>query len=103
MVIVFLLAALVFYVVLYLLYEYSQTQMHTLDSWLRAINDMIWMPGDIIFVMLRGLIIIVLFYVVIDSFMAGVRRSKRKKQERIDKAEEMKLKPKVYDKSDPSY
>jgi hypothetical protein len=103
MVIVFLLAAIFFYIVLYLIYEYSKTQVHTIDGWLTIINNMIWMPDDIIFMMLRGLIIIVLFYVVIDTFIAGVKRTKRRKLEKIERDQALELKPKIYDKNDPSY
>ena len=82
MLILVLVGALLFYMGLYLLWELSQSRLDTAEHWMRAINAMAVMPNNVVFVILRGLILVVALYVMGDFLMATARRSKRKKAER---------------------
>jgi len=73
-----LILAACLYVALYLLWQASQPHLNNSTSFLRLINDMIVSPQEDIFVILRGLILIVFFYVAADFLYSTVRRSKMK-------------------------
>ena len=81
MIIVALLGALIFYVALYCLWAASSQHLVGIAGWLHVLNDMIWMPGHLVFVLLRGLILITAFYVFADFLNAGVKKWKRGKAE----------------------
>jgi hypothetical protein len=81
MLIIGFILALCFYVGLFFVYEAAQS--HILGP-LEMLNKMLFMPEPTIFLLLRGLIIITLFYIVADSLISPARRglkSRRQKQE----------------------
>ena len=77
MIIVALLGALIFYVALYCLWAASSQHLVGIAGWLHVLNDMVWMPGHLVFVLLRGLILITTFYVFADFLTAGFKRWRR--------------------------
>ncbi len=81
MIIIALFGALVFYVALYCLWAASSEHLVGMQSWLRVLNDAAFMPGNTVFVLLRGLIIITAFYVFADFLRAAVRKQKRRRAE----------------------
>lgn len=99
MLIVVLLCAIVFYVVLYLLFAYLKTPIRTTEGWLRALDAMLFAPSDLVFLILRGVILAALFYVVIDLFASAVKRTRaQREQERKDAAEPFAVTRKNFDK-----
>ncbi len=48
-------------------------------SILRAFSNMLFMPQDSVFVILRGLIVIALCYVIADFLMSSAKRAKRRR------------------------
>ena len=85
MLILVLIGAIVFYAALYVLWEMSHSRLDTVDNWLHVINSMAVMPDNLVFVILRGLILVVAFYVFADWVKSVAQSSKRKKQERLEK------------------
>lgn len=71
--------AFVLYCGLYLLWESAQSQLDGTASLMRAVTNMLFMPQDIVFVILRGLIVVVFFYVLADFFMSSAKRLKRRR------------------------
>lgn len=88
MIIIVLLCAIVFYGVLYIAWEMSQTHLTGVEAWMRAFNDMVWMPENLVFVIFRGLIVVTMFYVVADWLVASARKMKRTSAERREKQEQ---------------
>ena len=86
MVIVVLIGAILFYAALYLLWELSHSRLNTVENWLSAFNHMVVMPDNVVFVILRGLILVTLLYVICDLLVSTARRTKRKKEARRDAA-----------------
>lgn len=81
MIIVALLGALIFYVALYCLWAASSQHLVGIAGWLHVLNDMIWMPGHLVFVLLRGLILITAFYVFADFLTSGFKKWRRARAE----------------------
>lgn len=81
MIFVALLGALLFYVALYCLWMASSQHLNSVQAWMATFNAMVFMPGHLVFVILRGLILITAFYVFADWLRAGVKRVGRKKAE----------------------
>ncbi len=81
MIIVALLGALVFYVALYCLWAASSQHLVGIAGWLHVLNDMILRPGPLVFVLLRGLILITTFYVFADFVGSGFKKRKRARAE----------------------
>ena len=94
MLILGLLGAFIFYVAIYLLWEASSTRLDSMEAWMRALTAMIWMPENLVFVILRGLILVVAFYVFADWIVSGVRSAKRRAAKRKEDAEELTLRVK---------
>lgn len=91
MLILGLLGAFIFYVAIYLLWEASSTRLDSMEAWMRALTAMIWMPENLVFVILRGLILVVAFYVFADWIVARVRGAKRRAAKRKEDAEGLTL------------
>lgn len=81
MIFVALLGAFLFYVALYFLWVASSQHLNGVQEWMAAFNAMVWMPGHLVFTILRGLILITAFYVFADGLRAGVKRAGRKRKE----------------------
>ena len=85
MLILVLIAAILFYAALYILWEMSHSRLDTLESWLHVINGMAVMPDDLVFVILRGLILVGALYVFGDWVKSFAKSSKRKRERRLEK------------------
>ena len=70
MLILALLGAFIFYVGLYLLWEH--VPLDSLEAILRAIDRMFWMPTNTLFTIYRGILLIILAYVVLELFISNV-------------------------------
>ena len=71
--------ALVMYCGLYLMWEAAQSQLDGTASILRAFNNMLFMPQDLVFVIFRGLVLLAIFYVLADLFLTSAKRVKRRR------------------------
>lgn len=80
-----LIGAILFYVGVYILWEMSHSQLNTAESWLHAINSMAVMPDNLVFLILRGLILVAALYVFGDWLKTWGKKTKRKREKRIDK------------------
>lgn len=101
MLIIGLIVACCLYVVLYWLFV-AASQNNTAVSFLTLLNEMFVMPESEIFVLLRGLLIITLFYVVADALLAPARRGLQKRRQRRLDAEREKEAFRGYKKSAPA-
>jgi len=81
MIIVALMGAIVFYIALYCLWAASSQHLNTVQEWLAMLNTMAFMPGHLVFVILRGLILVTALYVFADALRAGVKNTLRKRRE----------------------
>jgi hypothetical protein len=88
MLIIGLIAALLFYIVLY--WIYIETQAH-FTGMLSFLNQVFLMPEPTIFFLLRGLIIITLFYVIADALLSPARRGWRGRRQKQDDAKRAKM------------
>ena len=91
MLILVLIGAIVFYAALYILWEMSHSRLDTVASWLHVINSMAVMPDNLIFVILRGLILVAALYVFGDWMKSVGKNMKRRRQERRDNAREPRI------------
>ena len=81
MLIIGFILALCFYVGLFFVYQATESQ---ILGPLAMLNQMLLMPEPAIFLLLRGLIIITLFYIIADAMISPARRgikNRRQKQE----------------------
>ena len=81
MIIVALLGALLFYVALYCIWAASSQHLVGVAAWMRVFNDMILMPGPLVFILLRGLILITALYVFADLIKSSALKWKRRRAE----------------------
>ncbi|RYX85613.1 hypothetical protein EON83_04540 [bacterium] len=88
MIIVALIGAAIFYVVLYCLWAMSSQHIVGISSWMNMLNDMIFMPGPLIFMLLRGLIFVTAIYVLSDSLTSTIKKIRRKRIEAKRQREE---------------
>ena len=86
MLILVLIGAIVFYAALYILWEMSHSRLDTVESWLHVINGMAVMPDNLIFVILRGLILVAALYVFGDWVKSWGKNAKRKREKRREDA-----------------
>ncbi len=85
MLILVLLGAILFYAAIYVLWEMSHSRLNTVESWLHVINGMAVMPDNLVFVILRGLILVVALYVFGDWIKSFAQNSKRRREQRLAK------------------
>ena len=91
MLILALVGALVFYTILYIVWSSSQNHLDSVAAWLRLFNNMALMPETLMFQILRGMILIVAFYVVADFLLSGARGLKRRAKKRREADEPMQI------------
>ena len=85
MLILVLIGAILFYAALYILWEMSHSRLNTVESWLHAINAMAVMPDNLVFLILRGLILVGALYVFGDWIKSFAKKSKRRREKRREK------------------
>ena len=88
MIIVALIGATVFYVALYCLWAASSQHISGVAAWMHLFNDMLFMPGNLIFTLLRGLILITALYVFADLIKSSVKGWRRRRAEKKRAREE---------------
>ena len=86
-----LIGAILFYAAVYILWEMSHSRLNTAESWLHAINSMAVMPDNLVFVILRGLILVAALYVFGDWIKTWSRKAKRKRAKRLEDEREPRL------------
>lgn len=91
MLIFVLIGAILFYAVLYIVWEMSHSRLNTVESWLHVINSMAVMPDNIVFLILRGLILIAALYVFGDWINSFAKNNKRRKEKRLEQEREPRL------------
>ena len=82
MLILVLIGAIVFYAVLYIVWEMSHSRLNTVESWLHVVNGMAVMPDNLIFLILRGLILVAVLYVFSDWLKTFALKTKRRREKR---------------------
>ncbi len=82
MLILVLIGAILFYAALYILWEMSHSRLNTVESWLHVINSMAVMPDNLVFLILRGLILVGALYVFGDWLKSVAQNTKRRREKR---------------------
>jgi hypothetical protein len=72
--------AFIMYAALYMLWAAAQTQLNSSTAILRTITDMLFMPGDLVFMILRSVIFLAFFYVVADFFVNSAKRGLKRRR-----------------------
>lgn len=85
MLIIALIGAIIFYVVVYILWAESYTSIDSMSSFMAQIEKMALAPQHVVFVILRGLILITAFYVVADLLLATSRKVVKKRRSKEEK------------------
>ena len=83
MLILVLIGAILFYAALYIVWEMSHSRLNTVESWLHAINAMAVMPDNLVFLILRGLILVGALYVFGDWLKSFAQNTKRRREKRL--------------------
>ena len=91
MLILVLIGAILFYAVVYILWEMSHSRLNTVESWLHLANNVAVMPDNLVFIILRGLILIAMLYVFCDWLKSFNEKSKRKRREKLEKERSLRL------------
>ena len=70
--------ALVLYFGLYMLWESANISLHGPEAFLRSLNNALFMPDNVVFLILRGLLLLTIFYFVADYVTSKVKYARRK-------------------------
>lgn len=97
MIILVLFAAVIFYTVIYVLYNNSQSSMGQAISLMSSLEQAALAPQHTVFVILRGLILATFLYVIADFLISSARGAKRKRDRKSEDEE-----PPVLKLKDPS-
>ena len=79
-----LIGAILFYAAIYILWEMSHSRLNTAESWLHAINAMAVMPDNLVFLILRGLILVAALYVFGDWIKTLSKKNRRRREKRLE-------------------
>ncbi len=85
----FFILAVVMYCVSYWLWAIAQTHPQNWNDIIQVASAMLFVPGETIFIIFRGVLIVTAFYLLADFFLTGVRRLKGREE---DEPHELKLK-----------
>ena len=91
MLILALIGATLFYAVVYILWAMSHSQLNSVESWLHIGNNLAVMPDNLVFFILRGLILVAALYVFGDWLKSFTANNKRRRRERLEKAQSPRL------------
>ena len=75
---IIIIVALVLYFGLYLLWESANISLSGPEAFLRSFNHALFMPDNVVFLILRGLLILTIFYFVADYVMVKIKTARRK-------------------------
>jgi len=81
--------AVVMYCISYWLWAIAQSHPQNWYEVIQIASAMLFVPGDTIFIIFRGVLLITAFYLLADFLFTGVRRVKRREKE---EPHELKLK-----------
>jgi hypothetical protein len=85
----FFILAVVMYCVSYWLWAIAQTHPQNFNDVIQVISAMLFVPGDTIFIIFRGVLIVTAFYLLADFLFTGVRRFQANEE---DEPNELRLK-----------
>jgi Tfp pilus assembly protein PilO len=80
MLFIVIILAFIFYIGLYLLWMSMQARLDSSTSILRAITEMLFVPDHLVFMILRSLIFLALFYVIADFFLNSAKRGLKRRR-----------------------
>jgi surface polysaccharide O-acyltransferase-like enzyme len=81
MLFIVIIIAFILYAGLYMLWVAAQTRLDSSTAILKAISDMLFVPDHLVFMILRSVIFLALFYVVADMFMNSAKRTLKRRRE----------------------
>jgi len=82
MIILVLIAALVFYFVLYLMWQQTQGHIQSLTGLMHTLETMVFMPENLFFAIFRILLGLVVIYVLLDQLRAWCFRFNQKRKQK---------------------
>jgi len=85
----FFILAVVMYCVSYWLWAIAQTHPQNWNDVIQVASAMLFVPGNTIFIIFRGILLVTAFYLLADFLFTGVRHLKGKEKE---EPHELKLK-----------
>ena len=85
----FFILAVVMYCVSYWLWAIAQTHPENLNDVIHVVSAMLFVPGETIFIIFRGVLIVTAFYLLAESLFTGARRLKSREE---DETNELRLK-----------
>ena len=80
MLFIVIVVAFIMYAGLYMVWVAAQSRLDNSTTILRAISDMLFMPDHLVFMILRSVIFLALFYVIADFFMNSAKRSLKRRR-----------------------
>ncbi len=98
---IIIIIALVLYFGLYLLWESANISLDGPEAFLRSINNALFMPDNVVFLIFRGLLVLTIFYFVADYFTVKIKGARRKARQRETEIKD--LTPTFVEKSDHGY
>ena len=91
MLILVLIGAILFYAALYILWEMSHSRLDTVENWMHVINGMAVMPDNLVFLILRGLILVGALYVFGDWIKSFAEKRRRRREARLNAARDPRI------------
>ena len=77
----FFILAVVMYCVSYWLWAIAQTHPESWSDVIHVVSAMLFVPGDTIFIIFRGILLVTAVYLMADFLLTGVRRLKPPEKE----------------------
>ena len=87
MLVIGLIVAVCLYAILALLWVTAGAHLSGSVTILAALNKMLFVPDDLVFIILRGLILITFLYVVADFLVSGARRGLKRRAAKASPSE----------------
>lgn len=73
----FFILAIVMYCISYWLWTIAQTHPQNLNDVIQVVSGMLFVPGDTIFLIYRGILLVTAFYLFADFLYSGLRHSSK--------------------------
>jgi len=87
MLVIGLIVAVILYAILALLWITAGARLSGSVTILETLNKMLFMPDNLVFTLLRGLILVTFLYLVTDFLISGARRGFRRREKEASLAE----------------
>ncbi len=78
MVFIVIVVVFILYIGLYLVWESANISLNGPEAFLRSLNHALFMPDNVVFMILRSLLFLTIFYVVADYAMVKVKKARLK-------------------------